>query len=137
MAICNGEMNAYNDDRACTDDRFPAIESKIDNWLQKMDAAWTENTVLNEAYRASREETAALKAAVDTLMTKLDENITISAPPSPDTATTSSMMEEMMTQLSHIQNDIQDILDAVRNPPGKRTGCTSNQDNELMTLTNR
>jgi hypothetical protein len=47
------------------------------------------------------------------------------------------MMEEMTTQLSHIQNDIQDILGAVHNPPGKRTGCISNQDNKLMTLTNR
>jgi hypothetical protein len=29
-------------------------------------------------------------------------------------------MEEMMMQLSHVQHDIQDVLEAVRNPPGKR-----------------
>jgi predicted Na+-dependent transporter len=38
--------------------------SKIDNLLQKMDAPWTMNTALHEAYRASRQETAALKVAV-------------------------------------------------------------------------
>jgi 3-methyladenine DNA glycosylase/8-oxoguanine DNA glycosylase len=109
----------------------------MDNLLQKMDAAWTANTALREAYRASREETAALKAAVDTLTKKLDENIAIAAPPSPETATSSTTMEEMMIQLSHVQNDIQDVLDAVRNPPGKRKRCTSDQDNELTTPTNR
>jgi hypothetical protein len=43
------------------------VYNNFDNLLQKMDAAWTENTALREAYRASREETAALKAAVDSL----------------------------------------------------------------------
>jgi regulator of replication initiation timing len=98
---------------------FDNINSKMDNLLQKMDAAWTENTALREAYHESREETAALKVAVDTLMKKLNENIAITTPPSPNTATSSTAMEEMMMQLSHIQHDIQDILDAVRNPPGK------------------
>jgi hypothetical protein len=49
--------------------------------LQKIDEASTENTMLQEAYRASREETALLKAAVDTLMKKLNETMTISTPP--------------------------------------------------------
>jgi hypothetical protein len=102
-----------------------------------VDATWTENTALREAYRASREETAALKAAVDTLTKKLEENITTTAPPSPETATSSSAMEEMTMQLSHVQHDIQDVLDAVRNPPGKRKRRTSNQDNEPTTPTNR
>jgi hypothetical protein len=92
----------------------------MDSLLQKMDVAWTENTVLREAYHASREETAALKAAVDTLTKKPDENIATTAPPSPDTATSSTTMEEMTMQLSHVQHDIQDILDTIRNPPGKR-----------------
>jgi hypothetical protein len=102
-----------------------------------MDAAWTENTALCEAYCASREETAALKAAVDALMKKLEENTVISTPPSPDTMASSTTMEEMTMQLSHVQHDIQDILDAVRNPPGKRKRCTSNQENEPTTQTNR
>jgi acyl transferase domain-containing protein len=97
----------------------------MDNLLQKIDAAWTENTALREAYRASREETAALKAAVDTLTKTLDENIAITAPPSPETVTSSTTMEEMMMQLCHVQYDIQDVLDAVRNPPGKRKRRTS------------
>jgi regulator of replication initiation timing len=74
--------------------------------LQKMDATWTENTALREAYHASMEETAALKAAVDTLRKKLDENIATTTPPSPETATSSSAMEEMTMQLSHVQHDI-------------------------------
>jgi hypothetical protein len=90
-----------------------AIEDEID-------AAWTENTTLREAYRASREETEALKATVDTLIKKLDENIAISAPPSLGTATTSTTMEEMMMQLSYVQNHIQDVLDIVHNYASKR-----------------
>jgi hypothetical protein len=122
---------------ANNDDRFEALSNKMDSLLQKMDAAWTENTALREAYRASREETAALKAAVDTLTKKLDGNIAIPAPPSPATATSSTTMEEMTMQLSHVQNDIQDVLDAVRNPPGKRKRRTSGQDDEPTTPTNR
>jgi phage tail tube protein FII len=64
-----------------------ALNSKMENLLQKMDATWTENTALREAYRVSREETAALKAAMDTLMKKVDENITTMMPPSPETQT--------------------------------------------------
>jgi hypothetical protein len=40
-------------------------------------------------------------------------------------------------QLSHIQHDIQNVLDAIRNPPGKRKRCTSGQENEPKTPTNR
>jgi alanyl-tRNA synthetase len=116
---------------------FEALNSKMDSLLQKMDAAWTENTTLREAYRASREETAELRAAVDTLTKKLDENIAITVPPSPETVTSSTAIEEMTMQLSHIQTDIQDILDAGHNPPGKRKQCTSGQDNEPTTPMNR
>jgi regulator of replication initiation timing len=99
---------------------FDALNDKIDTLLQKMDTTWTENTALREAYRASREETAALKAAVDALTKRIDENITIPAPPSPDLTASSTTMEEMTMQLSVVQHDIQDVLEAVRNPPGKR-----------------
>jgi chromosome segregation ATPase len=137
VPISEGEMNTHDDDRTRTDDCFAAIESKMDILLQKMAAIWTENTALHEAYHPSREETAALKAAVDTLMKKLDKNIATTAPTSPETATSSSAMEELTSQLSHVQHNIQDILDAVRNPPGKRKRRTSDQDNEPMTPTNR
>jgi hypothetical protein len=76
--------------------------------------------VLIEAYHASREEIAAIKAVADTLMKKLDENITTTIPPSPETITSSTMMEEMMMQLSYVQYDIQDFLDTICNPPSKR-----------------
>jgi hypothetical protein len=99
---------------------YNILNSKMDSLLQKMDAAWTENTTLREAYHASREETALLMATVDTLTKRFDENIGTTTPPSPESATTSSAMEEITMQLAHIQNDIQDVLDAVCNPPGKR-----------------
>jgi hypothetical protein len=93
--------------------------------------------VLGEAYCTSREETAALKATMDTLMKRLDENTATTAPPSPDTATSSTAMEEMTIELSHVQHDIQDILDAVRNPASKRKRCTSNQKNKPRMPMNR
>jgi hypothetical protein len=74
---------------------------------------------------------------VDTLTKKLDENIATTAPPSPATTTSSTAMEEMTMQLSHVQHDIQDVLDAVLNPPGKRKRRTSDQDNEPTTPINR
>jgi type II secretory pathway component PulM len=70
--------------------------------------------------QASKQESAALKAAVDTLSRKIDEQITIPAPPSPDPMASSTTMEEMTMQLSVVQHDIQDILEAVPHPPGKR-----------------
>jgi regulator of replication initiation timing len=114
---------------------FEAVFSKLDTLLEKIDAVSNENTALHAAYNSSREETVALKAAVDTLTKKLDDNIAISAPPSPDTTASSTSIEEMTMQLSNVHNDIQDILEAVRNPPSKRKQHTSNQDTELMMLT--
>jgi hypothetical protein len=113
------------------------VNNNFDNLLQKMDAAWTKNTALREAYRASREETAALKAAVDSLTQKIDEQLAIPAPPSPDLLASPTTMEEMTMQLSVVQHDIQDVLEAVCNPPGKRKRRTSNQDTEPTTPTNR
>jgi hypothetical protein len=113
------------------------VNNNFDKLLQEIDAAWTENTALREAYRASREETAALRAAVDALTKKIDETTTTTAPPSPATTTSSTAMEEMTMQLSVVQHDIQDVLEAVRNPPGKRKRRTSNQDTEPTTPTNQ
>jgi hypothetical protein len=102
----------------------------MDSLLQKMDAVWTENTALCEAYHASREETGLLKAGVDSLMKKQYESTAMSAPPSPETASTSNVLEEITMQLSHLQNDVRDVLDAVHNPPGKTKRFRSGQDNE-------
>jgi hypothetical protein len=118
-----------------------SFEDRVNNnfhkLLQQMDAAWVENTALHEAYRASRDKTAALKAAVDTLTWKTDEQLAIPAPPSPDLLASPTTMEEMTMQLCAIQHDVQDVLEAVRNPPGKRKQRTSNQDTEPTTPTNQ
>jgi hypothetical protein len=65
------------------------------------------------------------------------ERIVIPAPPPPDPVTSPSAMEEMTMQLSHVQHDIQDILDAVRNPPGKRKRRGSDQNTGPTTPTNQ
>jgi hypothetical protein len=75
------------------------INSNFDKLLQKMDAAWVENTALREAYHASREETAALKVAVDSLTQKIDEQLAIPAPPSPDLLASPTTVEEMTMQV--------------------------------------
>jgi regulator of replication initiation timing len=99
---------------------FQAVFDKLDNLTKKVDKMALEEVALRKAYRQSTAETAALKATVDSLTKQLDERIVFPAPPLPDPATSPSAMEEMTMQLSHVQHDIQDVLDAVRNPPGKR-----------------
>jgi hypothetical protein len=123
------------DDRAnaCLEPFYNILEGL----LQRMDAVLNDNTELRAAYDASWAETAALKAAVDTLTQKFDEQTATPAPPSPDLTASSTTMEEMTMQLSVVQHDIQDVLEAVRNPPGKRKRCTSNQDAEPTTPTNQ
>jgi hypothetical protein len=116
---------------------FQTVNCKLNLLLVKVDTVVQENTVLREAHEDSRKETAALKAAVDTLTWKFDEQIAIPAPPSPDLTASSTMMEEMTMQLSVVKHDIQDVLEAVRNPPGKRKRRTSNQDTEPTMPTNR
>jgi hypothetical protein len=68
--------------------------------LQKIDAHRTENIVLHKAHHVSREETVALNIAIDTLIQKLDENITTTIPPSLDTVVSFTVIEEMTMQLS-------------------------------------
>jgi hypothetical protein len=53
-------------------------------------------------------------------MKQLDKHIIFLALPLLYPMTSPSAMEEMMMQLSHIRHDIQDVLEVVRNPPGKR-----------------
>jgi hypothetical protein len=121
----------------CTNVRLAPFCNMVGNALQQMEAVLNQNTALRAAYDYSREETAALKVPVDTLTRKFDEQIAIPAPPSRHPMASSTTMEEMTMQLSVIHHDIQDVLEAVRNPPGKRQQCTSNQDTEPTTPTNR
>jgi hypothetical protein len=46
-------------------------------------------------------------------------------------------MEEMTMQLTHVQHDIQDVLEAVRNPPGKRKRRVSDQNTGPTMPTNQ
>jgi regulator of replication initiation timing len=116
---------------------FQAVFDKLDNLTRNVDKMSLEEVALRKAYRQSTAETAALKATVDTLMKQLDEHIVIPAPPLPDPATSPSAMEEMTMQLSHIQHDIQDVLDAVRNPSAKRKRRGSDQNTRPTTPTNQ
>jgi hypothetical protein len=116
---------------------FQTVLDKLDNLTKKVDKMALEEVALRKAYRQSTAETAALKATVDTLTKQLDEHIIFPALPLPDPATSPSAMEEMTMQLSHIQHDIQDVLNAIRNPPGKRKWQGSDQNTGPTTPTNQ
>jgi hypothetical protein len=116
---------------------FQTVFDKLDNLTRKVDKMALEEVALRKAYRQSTAKTAALKATVDTLTKQLNEHIVFPALPLPDPATSPSAMEEMTMQLSHVQHDIQDVLAAVRNPPGKRKRRGSDQNTEPTTPTNR
>jgi hypothetical protein len=116
---------------------FQTVLDKLENLTNQVDKTAMEEVALRKAYRQSTAETAALKATVNTLTKQLDERIVIPAPPLPDLATSPSAMEEMTLQLSHVQHDIQDVLAAVRNPPGKRKRWGSDQNTGPTTPTNQ
>jgi hypothetical protein len=50
-------------------------------------------------------------------MKQLNKYISFTALPLLDPMTSPSAMEVMMMQLSHVQHDIQDVLEAIDNPP--------------------
>jgi hypothetical protein len=119
------------------EDAFQVVVDKLDNLMKQVDKMALEEVALRKAYRQSTAETAALKATVDMLMKQLNECIVIPASPLPDPAASPSAMEEMTVQLSHVQHDIQDVLAAVRNPPGKRKQWGSDQNTGPTTPTNQ
>jgi hypothetical protein len=116
---------------------FQTVLDKLENVTKQVDKMALEEVALRKAYRQSTAETAALKATVDTLTKQLDEHIVLPALPVPDPVTSPSAMEEMTMQLSHVQHDIQDVLEAVRNPPGKRKRRGSDQNTGPTTPTNQ
>jgi hypothetical protein len=116
---------------------FQTVLDKLENLTKQVDKMALEEVALRKAYRQSTAEMAALKATVDTLTKQLDKHIVFPALPLPDPATSPSAMEEMMMQLSHVQHDIQDVLEAVRNPPGKRKRWGSDQNTGPTTPTNQ
>jgi hypothetical protein len=96
-----------------------------------------EEVALCKAYHQSTAETAALKATVDTLTKQLDKHIIFPALPLPDLVTSPLAMEKMTIQLSHVQHNIQDILEAIRNPPSKRKRWGSDQNTRPTMLINQ
>jgi hypothetical protein len=116
---------------------FQTVFDKLDNLTKKVDKMALEEVALRKAYRQSTAETAAFKATVDTLMKQLDEHIVFPALPLRDPMASSTTMEEMTMQLSVVQNDIQEVVEAVRNPPGKRKRRGSDQNTEPATPINR
>jgi hypothetical protein len=116
---------------------FQTVFDKLNNLTRKVEKMVLEEVALRKAYCQSTAETAALKATVDTLMKQLDEHIVFPALPLPDPIASSTSIEEMMMQLSVVQNDIQDILEAIRNPPGKRKSWRSDQNTGPTMLMNQ
>jgi regulator of replication initiation timing len=109
-----------NSQQQLFEDAFQIVIDKLDNLTRKVDKMAVEEVALRKAYGQSIAETAALTATVETLTKQLDEHIIFPALPLLDPTASSTTMEEMTMQLSVVQNDIQDVLEAVRNPPGKR-----------------
>jgi hypothetical protein len=97
------------------------MENTLKTLLQQTDAYNHANEALLEAQHASRVETTVLRAEIETLTRKLEDYTATPPPPSPAIPTSSpSAMEEMSLQLYGVQQGSEDVLDAVRNPAGKR-----------------
>jgi hypothetical protein len=75
------------------------IHSRFNALTARINTLHGENTMLCTAYNSTKAETVALKAGVDALMKKIDEQSVISAPPSPNLIASSTAMEEMTMQL--------------------------------------
>jgi hypothetical protein len=99
---------------------FQIVLDKLEYLTKQVDKMALEEVALHKAYCQSTAKRAALKATVDTLTKQLDKHIVLLALPLLDPATSPLAMEEMTMHLSHIQHDIQHILEAVCNPPSKR-----------------
>jgi hypothetical protein len=72
----------------------------------KVDKMALEEVALYKAYHKSIAETAALTATVDTLTKQLDDGIVFLTLPMPDPIASTTVIEEIMMQLSVVKNDI-------------------------------
>jgi hypothetical protein len=113
------------------------LPHSFDAVLTKLSELTLKNTALRRAYHKSTTETVALKTAVDRLTKRLDNNIAPPVLPPPQPTASSTTMEEMTMQLSVVQNHIQDVLAAVRNPPSKRKRRGSDQNTGPTMPTNQ
>jgi hypothetical protein len=132
-------MAGNTDAQRAHDKHLLAMESKLEEIPQYSDVTKCINNELLEAYHASCEENALLKAAIEELTRKIMEQTSAPTSPSPDIANNPSTGEEMSLQLFDLQRDIQDVLEAVRNPAGKRKCAPSNHydDVEPMSTSDR
>ncbi|KAI5809405.1 hypothetical protein BZA77DRAFT_361608 [Pyronema omphalodes] len=117
--------------------RNNALQVRFDFAMLKLDHRMGENTALQAAYASTQAQVADLTAAVDALTKETKDQHVNSVPPSPTTTPSSAAMEEVTMQLSVVQNDIQDVLDAVRNLPGKTKRRGSDQNTEPTSPTYR
>jgi hypothetical protein len=112
-------------------------ENKPEGLLQSMETIKRGNDKIMVAYYALHNENTVLKTAIEDLTQQIMNQTVMPSPPSPTTdITTSSTMEEMTLQILDVQRDIQDMLDAVGNPTGKRKCAHSNTytpDDEQLT----
>jgi hypothetical protein len=125
---------AGNTDTQCTHEKcLLRMESKLDDVLQQSDATKCVNDELLEAYHVSREENTLQKAAIEELMRTIMEQTSPATPLSLDIANNPSARQEMSLQLYDVQRDIQDMLEVVCNPAGKRKCAPStNYDDAEM-----
>jgi hypothetical protein len=132
-------MARNTDAQRAQEKRLLAMESKLDDVLQQLDATKHVNNELLEAKRASREENTLLKAAIEELTRKITEQSSPPTPPCPEIANNPCAGQEMSLQLFDIQRDIQDVLEVVRNPRGKRKYAlsTNYNDPEMMSSSTR
>jgi hypothetical protein len=105
------------------------MESKLDDVLQQLDVTKYINNKLLEAYGISYEEYTLLKAVIEELMRMIMEQTLPPTPPSPDITNNPSAGEEMSLQLFNVQRNIQDMLEVVHNPMGKRKHAPSTNYN--------
>ncbi|KAI5813968.1 hypothetical protein BZA77DRAFT_295443 [Pyronema omphalodes] len=134
-----------NQDNKETHRRFDTVEEKIyyisdhindrfDAVLAKLNDLHGENAKLRAAYDSTQAGIAALKAAVAALTKKIDEQQqVISVPPSTNLTASSSAMEGMTMQLSVVQHDIQDVVDAKTGEQQTESDITGTKPDALET----
>jgi regulator of replication initiation timing len=110
------------------------MESHLDHLLQQLDATKCINNELVEAYHALHEQNTHLKAMIKDIMSKITEQTMTPTPRSLDiTRNHHSAMQEISLQLFDIQCNVQDVLDMVCNPMGKRK-CAARNNYDNMEL---
>jgi hypothetical protein len=110
------------------------MENMLNQLLQQSDATKHINNDLLTTYHVSREENGQLRTEIHQLMHAIMDLTILPPPPLLTTVTdTSSTVEEMSLQLCGVQQDLQDVLDAVRHTMGKRK-CAASTNHDIAEL---